>query len=105
WLHQSAKNLALKCSRSDARRREREWKHFLAAHKPAPPDLLDELTVRELLLVIDDELERFPTNYRLPLILCCLEGHTQNEVARQLGWSPAAVKGRLERGRALLRRR
>jgi hypothetical protein len=39
----------------------------------------------------------------LPLILCALEGHTQQEAAKQLGWTQHAVKGRLERGRAQLR--
>ena len=34
---------------------------------------------------------------RAPLILCCLEGLSQEEAARRLGCSPAAVRGRLER--------
>jgi hypothetical protein len=46
-----------------------------------------------------------PEAYRLPLILCCLEGHTQEEAARQLRLTPGAVKGRLERGRAKLHTR
>jgi hypothetical protein len=40
--------------------------------------------------------------YRLPVILCCLEGRSLEEAARQLGWTPASVKGRLARGRARL---
>src|SRR5207244_864919 len=40
--------------------------------------------------------------YRAPLVLCCLEGTTRDEAAQQLGWSVATLKGRLERGRALL---
>jgi WD40 repeat protein len=43
-----------------------------------------------------------PQRYRLPLVLCCLEGLTQDEAARQLGWTPASVKGRLARGRVYL---
>jgi WD40 repeat protein len=41
----------------------------------------------------------------LPLTLCCLEGLTQDEAARRLGWSAGSVKGRLERGRARLHAR
>jgi WD40 repeat protein len=39
------------------------------------------------------------------LIACCLEGLSRDEAARQLGWSAGRVKGLLERGRELLRRR
>ena len=39
------------------------------------------------------------------LVLCYLEGRTQDEAARQLGLSLGAFRGRLERGRARLRDR
>ena len=65
-------------------------------------DPLDELTVRELLTLFDEEVRRLPERYRLPLILCCLEDCTQEEAARRLGWTPGSVKGRLERARAML---
>ncbi len=38
-------------------------------------------------------------------MLCYLEGLTQEEAARRLGWTTATVKGRLQRGREKLRRR
>jgi RNA polymerase sigma factor (sigma-70 family) len=104
WLHRTARYLALKQQRSDARRKAREVRSCLAA-PVSPPDLLDELSVRELLAIFDEEVQQLPQQYRLPLILCCLEGRTQEEVARQLGWTPGAVKGRLERGRAQLQQR
>ncbi|MGC3971826.1 MAG: sigma factor-like helix-turn-helix DNA-binding protein [Pirellulales bacterium] len=39
------------------------------------------------------------------MFLCCLEGKSLDEAARQLGWSLGSVKGRLERGRQELRER
>src|SRR5262249_36144271 len=57
-------------------------------------------TVRELLAIFDEEIQRLPERYRLPLVLCCLEGCTQEQAARRLGWGTGSVKGRLERGRA-----
>src|SRR5262249_31590861 len=73
-----------------------------AAAHPSP---LDQLTARELLAALDDEVRRLPEVYRLPVLLCCLEGRTQEEAARQLGWTAGSVKGRLERGRARLQAR
>src|SRR5262249_60436326 len=69
------------------------------------PDPLNELSARELLALVDEEVRRLPEVYRLPVILCCLEGRSQEEAARQLGWTPGSVKGRLERGRARLHHR
>src|SRR5262249_11367207 len=57
------------------------------------------------LTILDEELRRLPETFRLPLILCCLEGRSQDEAATLLGWTPGSVKGRLERGRQRLRDR
>jgi RNA polymerase sigma factor (sigma-70 family) len=70
-----------------------------------PARSVDDLTWRELRLVLHQELERLPERLRCPLLLCYLEGKTQNEAARQLGWSGGELRGRLIRGRELLRRR
>src|SRR5262249_54837727 len=45
-----------------------------------------------------------PESYRSALVLCYLQGRTRDEAAEQLGWSPAQLKGRLDRGRERLRR-
>jgi hypothetical protein len=55
--------------------------------------------------VLDDELGRLPKHYREPLLLCYLQDKTQEEAAKLLGWSLGAVRGRLFRGREMLRRR
>jgi hypothetical protein len=53
--------------------------------------------------LLDEELERLPEQYRAPILLCYLEGQTRDEAARQLGWSLATLRGRLERARERLR--
>jgi hypothetical protein len=51
------------------------------------------------------EIGRLPARYRVPLVLCYLEGLTSEEAARQLGWPAGTVRSRLTRGRERLRRR
>ncbi|MEZ6048230.1 MAG: sigma-70 family RNA polymerase sigma factor [Planctomycetaceae bacterium] len=61
--------------------------------------------VQHDLQVLLDEVDQLPENFQPAVILCYLEGKTQEEAARQLGLTSAAVKGRLERGRKLLKER
>jgi RNA polymerase sigma factor (sigma-70 family) len=98
WLHGVAYRLALK-ARAAARR------PIASTERSAPiaPDA--EAEKRELQSLLDGELRALPARYRGPLVLCYLEGRTRDEAARQLGVSVAAVKGRLERGRDMLRDR
>jgi WD40 repeat protein len=63
------------------------------------------LTARELMVTLDEEIARLPEVYRLPVVLCCLEGLSLDEAAQRLGWTPGSVKGRLERGRKRLHER
>ena len=49
----------------------------------------------ELRPVLHDEVHRLPEKYRLPVILCYLEGKTNEEVAEMLHWPVGTVKGRL----------
>src|SRR5262245_54350706 len=101
WLYGVAHRLALRVRCDAARRRRREG----GATAAAPEPVADDLTWRELREVLDAELARLPEKYRAPLLLCYFDGLTQEEAARQLGWSRRAVKYRLEGGRDRLRAR
>jgi RNA polymerase sigma factor (sigma-70 family) len=100
WLYGVAYRLALKARAGEARRR----RHERAAAASRPPVSPDE-ACREVLAILDEELLGLPERYRLPLVLCYLEGRTQDEAARELGWSLSTLRRRLERGRELLRAR
>jgi RNA polymerase sigma factor (sigma-70 family) len=101
WLHEAACRLAKRARTTAVRRSRRE-----SQAPPRPPaDALADITVRELLGLLDETLQRLPQKYRTPLVLCYLEGRTQDESARQMGCSLSTFKRRLERGRELLRSR
>jgi RNA polymerase sigma factor (sigma-70 family) len=99
WLHSVAFRIALRA------RPDQQTANLHGDRAAASPSPLDELSARELLTILDQELDALPEKYRAPLVLCYLEGLAQEEAARRLGLGAGAVKGRLERGRATLRRR
>jgi RNA polymerase sigma factor (sigma-70 family) len=98
WLHGVAYRTALEAREGFARRRKHETRASLAT-RPALPD---ETTWKELRAVLDEELGRLPERLRSPLVLCYLEGLTQDEAADRLGQSKATCRRNLERGREVL---
>jgi RNA polymerase sigma factor (sigma-70 family) len=101
WLYGVAYQTALKARERASRRRMRERPMIeLPEPEATAHDLWDDL--RPLL---DQELSRLPDKYRVPIVLCDLEGKTGKEAARQLGWPEGTLTGRLSRARALLAQR
>jgi RNA polymerase sigma factor (sigma-70 family) len=100
WLFGVARRLAHKARERAARRTAHEAR---ATVRPAV-DPLAEITGRELLGVLDEELLRLPDRYREPLVLCYLQGLTRDEAAQRLGCPLGTLKDRLGRGRDLLGR-
>jgi RNA polymerase sigma factor (sigma-70 family) len=98
WLHGVARNTACACRRSRARRRAKE-------RAAAKPEARAEPVADDRLALLDQELARLPEKYRLPIVLCELEGRTRKQAAADLGWPEGTVAGRLARGRALLAKR
>jgi RNA polymerase sigma factor (sigma-70 family) len=101
WLYGVAYHAAQKARAAAVRRgvRERQVRDM-----PEPATVAAGLW-HDLVPLLDQELSRLPDKYRLPLVLCDLEGQTRKEAARQLGWPEGTVAGRLAGGRALLARR
>jgi RNA polymerase sigma factor (sigma-70 family) len=99
WLHRTARNLAL------AQLRQLRRRESIGEFEPMTPDSTEEITLRETLQVLDEELQRLPTKYLSAVVLCFLEGLTQEEAARHLGCSRRTVSFRVDRARAMLARR
>src|SRR4051812_8000652 len=100
WLHGVAYRTALRARTDFTRRRKHEGQ--VTPPEATPPQ---DLTWREVQRVLHEEMVRLGEGYRAPLVLCYLQGKTQDEAARLLGLPRGTLKGRLERGRAMLRKR
>jgi RNA polymerase sigma factor (sigma-70 family) len=99
WLHGVALRVSRKARAVRDRRPDRER---IAVDPVAPDPPADQADLRREL---DAELDRLPEKYRVPIVLCDLEGLTLQQTADRLGWPRGTVAGRLSRGRDLLRRR
>jgi RNA polymerase sigma factor (sigma-70 family) len=101
WLYGVAYRVAAKVRSRSVLRRACE----LRAASLTPAACQPEEFWPELARVLDEEMSGLPEKYRAPLVLCYLEGKTNLEAARQLGWPAGSMSRRLARGRELLRRR
>src|SRR5262249_15071907 len=99
WLHGVACRVARDLRAKLARRAAQP---LAPGDDVARPDGSDSLTWAEVRQALDEELRGLPEHYRAALVLCYLEGRSRDEAALQLGWSLPALRGRLERGRAML---
>jgi RNA polymerase sigma factor (sigma-70 family) len=99
WLHGVAYRLALNARKATQRRRKHEMRAPLCT---CAAPLTDDVAWRELRSLFDEELVKLPERLRLPLVLCYLEGLTQDEAAQRLGQSQGTFRRNLERGRELL---
>jgi RNA polymerase sigma factor (sigma-70 family) len=101
WLHRVAVRTA-RCARWKAnKRRAHEGtlaSALVADRSSSPPDL-------SFVPALHEEMVRLPDHYRLPLVLCYLEGKSNQDAAQQLGCPVGTIKGRLSRARHALRDR
>jgi RNA polymerase sigma factor (sigma-70 family) len=101
YLYGVAYRTAQQARATIARRaaRERQVEDMPDPHAPPEPPW------RELLPRLDQELSHLPDKYRVPVVLCELEGKSRKEVARLLGLPEGTLSWRLARARKLLARR
>jgi RNA polymerase sigma factor (sigma-70 family) len=100
WLYKVAYRIALKVRARNARRRRKEKQVNAMPHFPTRPPVLHDWEV-----LLDEELHRLPEKYRVPLILCDLEGRTGKEAERRLRVAPGTLSSRLTTARRMLAER
>ncbi len=98
WLYVTARKVAQNARVASQRRAKRERRAAL----PEAVSPVDSLSGRELLTILDEELDKLSPRYREALVLCCLEGLARDEAASRLGVPEATLKSQLERGRKKL---
>jgi RNA polymerase sigma factor (sigma-70 family) len=102
WLYGVAYRTALKARAMTMKRRARE-KHagqtarWVVLPADDPPE--------ELLAELDAALNRLPEKYRVPIVLCELEGKRRKEVAGMLGLPEGTVASRVAYAKKLLAKR
>jgi RNA polymerase sigma factor (sigma-70 family) len=101
WIYGVAYRTAVKLRGRAARRRERERQ----AAAMLTPDRADPGEGREVLEVLDEELNLLPESYRILLVLCYLQGKTHEQAAHELGCPTGSMSWRLARAREMLRKR
>ncbi len=101
WLFGAARNTALK-ARALIRKRQFRERQVLALVEPEQPSVAIQHDLRE---IIDQELSHLSAKYRVPILLCDLDGLSRSEACQRLGWLDGTLSGRLARGRAMLARR
>jgi RNA polymerase sigma factor (sigma-70 family) len=88
WLHRVARRVAVRAARP---RKRIEPLTADPLDRPAPD--------AELRVVLDAEIDRLPERFRLPVVLCYLDGRTTEDAARLLGVPRGTVLSRLATAR------
>jgi RNA polymerase sigma factor (sigma-70 family) len=101
WLYKVAYRIALRARTGKVRRQTQE-KLAVQRVTTRQAGTAADLYLSEFL---DEEVQRLPEKYREPILLCYLQGETNEEAARRLRCPTGTVKIRLLRARELLRKR
>ena len=107
WLYGVATRTARKARARLDRRRQHEESE--SERRPSPgsrgvveptvPPVEESAIVREQVQVLHDEVERLPSPFRLPVILCYFDGLTLDQAARRLNCPAGTLRSRLARAR------
>lgn len=106
WLYKVAYRIALKANaRADRRQTHERQAATDEMHGEPAGTVAEEASWNDVRPVLDEELNQLPEKYRLPVILCYLQGQTTEAAASALGCPKGTILSRLARGRERLRDR
>jgi RNA polymerase sigma factor (sigma-70 family) len=99
WLYGVAYQTARAARNAANRRRAKEGQVIPKQGESAPDEW------RDVLPILDAELNRLPAKYRAPIVLCDLQQKSRKDVAQALGLPEGTLASRLARARAHLAKR
>ncbi|SIO61389.1 RNA polymerase sigma factor, sigma-70 family [Singulisphaera sp. GP187] len=108
WLYGVALRTAWEARMSTGRRQRREaTTAIIADQEPSDDAYRPEMALisREEFEVLHEEVSRLPERYRIPVVLCELEGMTYQEAAHRMACPVGTIGVRLSRARERLRLR
>jgi RNA polymerase sigma factor (sigma-70 family) len=106
WLYKVAQHVALRQRTSSARRQGHERRAVAeCAGVRAAKEPGTQLMERDLTDLLHEEVNRLPEKYRSPVVLCYLEGQTNEQAGVQLRCTAGTISTRLARARRRLRSR
>lgn len=111
WLLRIAVNACLDQGRKRRRRPAQSLDQYIEEHQGEPLELAQDVhagpearTLRaETVRQVEAGLQQLPTEQRLTVVLCDVQGLSYEQAAEVLGVELGTVKSRLSRGRAALR--
>jgi RNA polymerase sigma factor (sigma-70 family) len=103
WLIGVAGRVARQMQQQIRRRQEASLGSSGDRSSPSLQSPDSHLAISELSAALDEELTRLPDALRAPVVLCLVEGRTQQQAAAELGGSLRTLRRRLDRAKSLLR--
>src|SRR5205085_3518565 len=104
WLYRVACRVALH-ARARLRRQVPTHNDTVLREMESLDDPLEAVARRDLGAILDEEVSRLPEKYRIPVVLCYLQGESYREAGRQLRVPLGTVAARLIRARTMLQAR
>jgi RNA polymerase sigma factor (sigma-70 family) len=101
WLYGVAYQTALKARAVAAKHQARQRQ----VNEMPEPEMVQQDLRQDLQPLLDQELNSLPDKFRVPIVLCDLEGKTRKEAAQQLGLPEGTLSSRLARARTRLARK
>ena len=101
WLHGVACRTALRARTMADRRRRRETLVTVLPDASSP----ESHEPPDAVALLDEEIARLPDHYRMPVVLCELEGVGRRDAARRLGIAEGTLSSRLAAARKALAER
>jgi RNA polymerase sigma factor (sigma-70 family) len=98
WFYRVAYRTAVEARARIARRRAKEQQ----VNELPEPAIEPHESQRELLGLLDREIDHLPDKYRVPVVLCELEGHSRKEAARMLRVPEGTLSWRLAQAKKML---